>query len=48
MDLDDQTAGNYGKVEASFHFDHKQVMELMDQINYLGAHNATTAEIALA
>jgi TP901 family phage tail tape measure protein len=48
MDLDDQTAGNYvAKWEASFNFDHKQVMELMDQINYLGAHNATTAaEIA--
>ena len=50
MDLDDQTAGNYvAKWEASFNFDHKQVMELMDQINYLGAHNATTAaEIALS
>ena len=48
MDLDDQTAGNYvAKWEASFNFDHKQVMELMDQITYLGAHNATTAaEIA--
>lgn len=48
MDLDDQTAGNYvAKWEASFNFDHKHVMELMDQINYLGAHNATTAaEIA--
>lgn len=48
MDLDDQTAGNYvAKWEASFNFDHKKVMELMDQINYLGAHNATTAaEIA--
>lgn len=48
MDLDDQTAGNYvAKWEASFNFDHKQVMTLLDQINYLGAHNATTAgEIA--
>lgn len=48
MDLDDQTAGNYvAKWEASFNFDHKKVMKLMDQINYLGAHNATTAaEIA--
>lgn len=48
MDLDDQTAGNYvAKWEASFNFDHKQVMTLLDKINYLGAHNATTAgEIA--
>ena len=48
MDLDDQTAGNYvAKWEASFNFGHKQVMALLDQINYLGAHNATTAgEIA--
>lgn len=48
MDLDDQTAGNYvAKWEASFNFDHKRVMTLLDQINYLGAHNATTAgEIA--
>ena len=48
MDLDDQTAGNYvAKWEAGFNFDHKQVMTLLDQINYLGAHNATTAgEIA--
>lgn len=48
MDLDDQTAGNYvAKWEASFNFDHKQVMTLLDQINYLGAHNATTTgEIA--
>lgn len=48
MDLDDQTAGNYvAKWEASFNFDHKKVMTLLDQINYLGAHNATTAgEIA--
>lgn len=48
MDLDDQTAGDYvAKWEASFNFDHKQVMTLLDQINYLGANNATTAaEIA--
>lgn len=48
MGLDDQTAGNYvAKWEASFNFDHKQVMTLLDQINYLGANNATTAgEIA--
>lgn len=48
MDLEDQTAGDYmAKWEASFNFTHKQVMRLMDQINYLGANNATTAaEIA--
>ena len=48
MDLDDQTAGDYmAKWEASFNFTHDQVMRLMDQINYLGANNATTAaEIA--
>ena len=48
MDLEDQTAGDYmAKWEASFNFNHGQVMRLMDQINYLGANNATTAaEIA--
>lgn len=48
MDLEDQTAGDYmAKWEQSFNFSHEQVMELMDQINYLGANNATTAaEIA--
>ena len=48
MDLEDQTAGDYmAKWEASFNFTHDQVMRLMDQINYLGANNATTAaEIA--
>ena len=58
MDLDDQTAGNYmAKWQVAFtkrdadgnteQFSHDDVMELMDQINYLGAHNATTAgEIA--
>lgn len=58
MDLDDQTAGNYvAKWEAAFtkkdadgnriSFSHNDVMTLLDQINYLGAHNATTAaEIA--
>ena len=48
MDLDDNTAGNYmAKWEEAFNFSHDQVMGLMDQINYLGAHNATTAaEIA--
>lgn len=48
MDLDDQTAGNYmAKWEKAFNMSHDQVMQLMDQINYLGANNATTAaEIA--
>ena len=48
MDLEDQTAGDYmAKWEAAFRFSHSQVMELMDQINYLGANFATTgAEIA--
>ena len=44
MDLDDNTAGNYmAKWEEAFNFSHDQVMGLMDQINYLGAHYATTA-----
>lgn len=58
MDLDDQTAGDYmAKWEASFtkrdadgnkvNYSHNDVMRLMNQINYLGANNATTAaEIA--
>lgn len=58
MDLDDQTAGDYmAKWEASFtkrdadgnkvNYSHDDVMRLMNQINYLGANNATTAaEIA--
>lgn len=48
MDLDDDTAGQYmAKWEKAFNFDHDQVMQLMNQINYLGANNATTAaEIA--
>lgn len=48
MDLEDQTAADYmAKWEEAFNFNHDQVMELMDQINYLGATNATTAaEIA--
>lgn len=48
MDLDDDTAGQYmAKWEKAFNFNHDQVMQLMDQINYLGANNATTAaEIA--
>lgn len=54
MDLGDQTAGNYmAKWQVAFtkrdadgnteQFSHDDVMELMDQINYLAAHNATTA-----
>lgn len=58
MDLGDQTAGDYmAKWEASFtkrdadgnkvNYSHDDVMRLMNQINYLGANNATTAaEIA--
>jgi len=48
MDLEDKQAGDYmAKWEESFNFSHDQVMDLMDQINYLGANNATTAgEIA--
>lgn len=58
MDLDDQTAGEYmAKWETSFtkrdadgnkvNYSHDDVMRLMNQINYLGANNATTAaEIA--
>lgn len=58
MDLEDQTAGDYmAKWEVSFtkkdengnkvNYSHDDVMRLMNQINYLGANNATTAaEIA--
>lgn len=48
MDIDDALAGNYiAKWEQAFNMNHKEVMTLMDQINYLGANNATTAaEIA--
>lgn len=48
MDLADDVAGQYmAKWEEAFNFSHEKVMTLMDQINYLGAHNATTAaEIA--
>ena len=48
MDLADDVAGQYmAKWEEAFNFSHEGVMTLMDQINYLGAHNATTAaEIA--
>lgn len=48
MDLDDKIAGDYmAKWQSSFNMSHKEIMTLMDQINYLGANNATTAgEIA--
>lgn len=48
MDIDAQTAGDYAaKWEHAFGFDHEQVMDLADVINYLGAKNPTTAaEIA--
>ena len=58
MDLDNQTAGDYmAKWEVAFtkrdaegnktNYSHDDVMRLMNQINYLGANNATTAaEIA--
>lgn len=58
MDLNDQTAGDYmAKWEVAFtkrdaegnktNYSHDDVMRLMNQINYLGANNATTAaEIA--
>ena len=58
MEMDAQTAGDYmAKWEASFtkrdadgnkvNYSHDDVMRLMNQINYLGANNATTAaEIA--
>ena len=48
MDIDDALAGDYiAKWEQAFNMNHEEVMKLMDQINYLGANNATTAaEIA--
>lgn len=48
MDIDAKTAGDYAaKWEHAFQFTHDQVMDLADVINYLGAHNSTTAaEIA--
>ena len=58
MDLEDRTAGDYmAKWEVSFtkkdengnkvNYSHDDVVRLMNQINYLGANNATTAaEIA--
>lgn len=48
MDISADQAGNWAaKWEVAFNMNHDQVMELADQINYLGAHYATTAaEIA--
>ena len=48
MDISADQAGDWAaKWEVAFDTNHDQVMELADQINYLGAHYATTAaEIA--
>lgn len=48
MDISADQAGDWAaKWEVAFNMNHDQVMELADQINYLGAHYATTAaEIA--
>lgn len=48
MDISADQAGNWAaKWEVAFNMSHDGVMELADQINYLGANNATTAaEIA--
>lgn len=48
MDISANQAGDWAaKWEVAFNMNHDQVMELADQINYLGAHYATTAaEIA--
>lgn len=48
MDISADQAGDWAaKWEVAFNINHDQVMELADQINYLGAHYATTAaEIA--
>ena len=48
MDISADQAGDWAaKWEVAFNIDHSGVMELADQINYLGAHYATTAaEIA--
>ena len=47
-DISADQAGDWAaKWEVAFHMNHDQIMELADQINYLGANNATTAaEIA--
>ena len=43
-DIEAATAGNWAaKWEVSMKMTHDRVMTLADQINYLGAHNATTA-----
>ena len=49
-DIGAKEAADYGaKWENSFRMNHDEVMELANQINYLGAHSATTAaEIASA
>lgn len=48
MDISAEQAGDWAaKWEMAFDIDHGEVMRLADQINYLGAHTATTAaEIA--
>ena len=48
MDVSADQAGDWAaKWEVAFHMNHDQIMTLADQINYLGANNATTAaEIA--
>lgn len=48
MDISADQAGDWAaKWEVAFHMNHDQIMTLADQINYLGANNATTAaEIA--
>lgn len=48
MDISAEQAGDWAaKWEKSLSMNHEQVMVLFDQINYLGAHSATTAaEIA--
>ena len=50
MDISADQAGDWAaKWEAAFNMDHREIMVLADQINYLGANSATTAaEIAAA
>lgn len=50
MDISADQAGDWAaKWEQAFKMDHKEIMVLADQINYLGANSATTAaEIARA
>lgn len=44
MDIDADKAGNWAaKWEKAFNMNHDDIMELSDQINYLGANSATTA-----